>query len=84
MVYIGGDESLNNMENILEKFGLKVREERLKAGLSQEELADKAGLHRTYVGMIERAEKNVTLRNIAKIAKALDVELIALFDFKKP
>ncbi len=58
---------------ILEKFGQKVREERLKRGLSQEELAEKAGLHRTYIGMIERAEKNITLINIAKLAKALEM-----------
>lgn len=60
---------------ILEKFGRKVREERLKRGLSQEELAEKAGLHRTYIGMIERAEKNITLINIAKLAKALQMSL---------
>ena len=45
----------------LEKFGDKVREERHKLGLSQEELASRAGVHRTYIGMIERAEKNITL-----------------------
>jgi len=60
---------------ILEKFGNKVREERLKEGLSQEELAIKAGVHRTYIGMIERAEKNITLENIEKIAKALDLPI---------
>ena len=56
-------------KKILVKFGEKVREERLKQGLSQEELASKAGVHRTYIGMIERAEKNITLENIEKIAK---------------
>jgi transcriptional regulator with XRE-family HTH domain len=60
---------------ILKLFGQRVREERLKQGLSQEALAEKAGVHRTYVGMIERAEKNITLLNIEKIAKALDVEI---------
>ena len=59
----------------LEKFGEKVREERLKQGLSQEELAAKAGVHRTYIGMIERAEKNITLANIEKIAKALNLPM---------
>lgn len=62
-------------KEILVKFGKRVREERLKQGFSQEKLASKAGVHRTYIGMIERAEKNITLENIAKIAKALDVEL---------
>lgn len=59
----------------LEKFGDKVREERLKQGISQEELAARAGVHRTYIGMIERAEKNITLENIEKIAKALGIKI---------
>jgi len=60
---------------ILIKFGKKVREERTRLGLSQEELANRARIHRTYVGMIERAEKNITLENIEKIAKALEISL---------
>ena len=48
---------------------------RLATGMSQEELAKKAGVHRTYVGMIERGEKNVTLKNLAKIAHALRIPL---------
>lgn len=60
---------------ILEKFGKRVRDERLKQGLSQEQLAEKAGLHRTYIGMIERAEKNITLINIEKVAKALEISV---------
>ncbi len=60
---------------ILKKFGQRVREERLKQGLSQEELAEKASLHRTYIGMIERAEKNITLINIGKISKALGISI---------
>ena len=60
---------------ILIKFGKKVREERDRLGLSQEELAARAGVHRTYVGMIERAEKNITLENIEKIAKALGLKM---------
>ena len=50
----------------LVKFGKKVREERTKLDLSQEELATRAKVHRTYIGMIERAEKNITLENIQK------------------
>ena len=57
------------------KFGEKIREERLKRNLSQEELAARAGVHRTYIGMIERAEKNITLGNIEKLAKALGVPI---------
>jgi transcriptional regulator with XRE-family HTH domain len=66
---------------ILLKFGNKVRERRLKLGLSQEELASRAGVHRTYIGMIERAEKNITLENIEKIAKALEISLDNLMKF---
>lgn len=65
---------------ILVKFGQKVREERARLGLSQEELAGRAGVHRTYIGMIERAEKNITLENIHKISTALNVELSDMFD----
>jgi len=66
-------------EDPLVKFGEKVKKERLKKNLSQEELAARAGVHRTYIGMIERAEKNITLGNIARIAKALDLKIIDLF-----
>ncbi len=67
-------------EKILIKFGKKVRLFRKEKGLSQERLAFKADLHRTYIGMIERAEKNITLVNIEKIAKALGVEISQLFE----
>lgn len=63
---------------ILEAFGQNVRKFRIEQGLSQEQLADNAGLHRTYIGMIERAEKNITLCNIEKIANALSVNIAAL------
>ncbi len=55
------------------KFGEKVREIRISQNLSQEQLAHLADVHRTYIGMVERAEKNITLVNIEKIAKALNV-----------
>jgi len=66
---------------VLIKFGKKVREERTKLGLSQEELANRAGVHRTYIGMIERAEKNITLENIEKVAKALKMNINELLTF---
>ncbi|MGV3529134.1 MAG: helix-turn-helix domain-containing protein [Flavisolibacter sp.] len=66
--------------NILIKFGEKVRDFRKSQNLSQEELASKADLHRTYIGMIERAEKNITLSNIEKLAKALGIEVKDLFE----
>ena len=66
----------------LERFGQKVREERLKQGLSQEELAARASVHRTYIGMIERAEKNITLENIEKVAAALKLKINDLLTFE--
>lgn len=66
-------------KNILEIFGDRVRELRASKGISQEELGYKADLHRTYIGMIERAEKNITLINIEKIAIALGVSINELF-----
>lgn len=70
-------------KNILVAFGEKVRELRKEKGLSQEDLSFKADLHRTYIGMIERAEKNITLINIEKIAKALNVDIKELFNGEK-
>jgi len=65
---------------ILQQFGNKIRQERGRLGLSQETLGEKAGLHRTYIGMIERAEKNITLLNIAKLADALGVTVSSLLE----
>jgi transcriptional regulator with XRE-family HTH domain len=56
------------------KFGEHIRALRKEAGLSQEELADTAGLHRTYVGAIERGERNISLINIVHLARALHVK----------
>jgi transcriptional regulator with XRE-family HTH domain len=64
---------------ILIKFGQKVRKERSRKTWSQEKLASKAHVHRTYIGMIERAEKNITLVNIEKIAKALGLKISDCF-----
>jgi len=66
--------------DILRRFGERVRALRKAAGLSQEELAERANLHRTYIGMIERGEKNVTLSNIQKIAFALNTTIHNLTD----
>jgi ribosome-binding protein aMBF1 (putative translation factor) len=65
----------NDMADILFVLGENVRTERIRQGLSQEELADKAGFHRTYIGMIERAERNITLRNLERLAEALDLSI---------
>jgi transcriptional regulator with XRE-family HTH domain len=65
-------------KTITKIFGDNVRKERLKKGLSQEDFAEISGFHRTYIGMLERAERNITLSNLEKIAKALDIEIAEL------
>lgn len=70
---------MESNSEILIKFGKTIRKLRKEKGISQEELAHRADLHRTYIGMIERAEKNITLLNIEKLAKALDVNITDLF-----
>ena len=64
---------------IRKAFGQPVRDLRLARGYSQETFADAAGLHRTYIGSIERGEQNVSIDNIAKIAKTLGISLQTLF-----
>jgi transcriptional regulator with XRE-family HTH domain len=63
----------------LKIFGEKIRKIRIEHGLSQEKLAFLSGLHRTYVGAIERGERNVSFKNIEKLAKTLKVNLEELF-----
>jgi len=65
--------------NKLKSFGQMIRKFRLERGLSQEKLALLSGLHRTYIGAIERGERNVSFKNIEKIAKTLKVNLEELF-----
>jgi transcriptional regulator with XRE-family HTH domain len=67
-------------DELLAKFGSSIREFRAKKGLSQEALADKCGLDRTYVGGIERGERNPSLKNISKIAAALEIVISKLFE----
>jgi len=64
---------------VLENFGKRVRKIRESRGYSQEAFAGKCGLHRTYYGAIERGERNVSLKNIEKIAKTLGVSVKDLF-----
>lgn len=61
------------------EFGKKIQDLRKQLGLSQEELAYKVGFHRTYVGMIERGERNITLSNLKKLSKGLEVDIKDLF-----
>ncbi len=74
---------MNSKENISIAFGDRIKKLRKALGFSQEELAYRANLHRTYIGMIERGEKNITLINIEKIAKALNIEIKDIFDEPK-
>lgn len=67
------------MKSARELFAKRVRELRNERGWSQDHLADIAGLHRTYIGTIERAEQSIGLDNIEKIAKALKVSIAELF-----
>jgi len=66
-------------DEILRLFGERLRELRTERGLSQERLAELAGLDRNYIGQIERAERNVALVNIVRIAKALEAEPAEMF-----
>lgn len=65
---------------LLENLANNVREYRLKQGLSQEELAEKCGLHRTYIGSVERAERNVTLSTLEVLSHTLNVSISYLLD----
>jgi len=69
------------LDTIEKKFGDRIRELRKEKQLSQEELAFKAGVHRTYLGSIERGERNPSLRNISAIAAALGISLSDLFQY---
>ncbi|PSW19045.1 XRE family transcriptional regulator [Photobacterium sanctipauli] len=69
-------------ESILGPFGLHIKQLRLKAGLSQEELAAKCGLDRTYISGIERGLRNVSIVNIFRIADALSLPPAKLLEFE--
>lgn len=64
---------MENEKELLIAFGAKVQHYRNKLGLSQEKFAEKANVHRTYIGTVERGETNLTLLNIYKLAKALEI-----------
>ncbi|AUS25931.1 helix-turn-helix domain-containing protein [Paenibacillus sp. P2(2022)] len=68
-------------KEVLKLVGARIRVLRKEKGLSQEALGEKGGFHFTYIGQIERGEKNVSLINVAKIAKALEVNLVQLFSY---
>ncbi len=67
-------------DDILKRFGLTIKRLRERKGISQEKLGEISDLHRTYIGMIERAERNITLKNIEKLAKALGTDISKVFE----
>jgi transcriptional regulator with XRE-family HTH domain len=72
---------MNNKDEVLLKFADRIKKERQKRNLSQENFAELTGFHRTYIGMLERAERNITLTNLEKIAHSLNIDLKTLLDF---
>ena len=67
--------------NIQEKVGKRIKELRNKLGLSQEAFADKAGIDRTYINSVENGRRNISIKNLEKITKALNLPLKDFFDF---
>jgi transcriptional regulator with XRE-family HTH domain len=67
-------------QRLLKLLGLRIRDLRRAQGLSQENLADKCGVHRTFMGTVERGESNLSFSNIFKVASTLGVSLSALFE----
>ncbi len=65
----------------IKKLGEKIRIERMRRKLSQEQLAEMADLNRNFIGMIERSETNVTVKNLESIANALEMTIQEMFDF---
>lgn len=71
------------MSELLELVGTRIRDIRKSKGLSQEALAEQAGFNSSYIGFIERAERNISLKNLEKIAKALNVSVYQLLTYVK-
>jgi ribosome-binding protein aMBF1 (putative translation factor) len=78
VLFAGMKNEMINEQDILLTFGHRVREIRKSLGLSQEQLAEACALDRTYIGGIERGERNVALRNIQILARALGVSISKL------
>jgi transcriptional regulator with XRE-family HTH domain len=72
---------VNLQKHYQQSIGAKIRREREKLGTSQEEFGKLAGVHRTYVGMVERGEKNITIHNLIRFADALKLQVRDLIDF---
>lgn len=68
---------------LIEEFGKRIRQLRTERNLSQEQLAELTGFHRTYIGMVERGERNPSLSNVGVFANAFQLSLSELFEFGK-
>ena len=68
---------------LIEEFGKRIRQLRTARNLSQEELAELTGFHRTYIGMVERGERNISLSNIGVFARTFEMSVSELLDFKR-
>jgi transcriptional regulator with XRE-family HTH domain len=66
--------------DVLKKFGERIKKLRLEKSWSQEVLAEKTGFHRTYIGMIERGERNLSLKNIATFASTFEIKISQLLE----
>ncbi|MFN3782495.1 MAG: helix-turn-helix domain-containing protein [Spirosomataceae bacterium] len=71
------------MNDILSRFGLRLKGLRQERGLTQEQLAKLCGLHKNYIGMVERGERNPSLKNIEVIANAFDIPISKLMEFSE-
>ena len=69
-------------EQLLKAFGQRIRHLRTAKGISQEQLAEQTGFHRTYIGMVERSERNLSLSNIGVFAKFFEMSVSELLDFE--
>ena len=68
-------------ENTIKKLGYKVRIFRMEKGFSQEKLAEAANLNRSFIGLLERGETNITIKNLEAVANALEIDIKKFFDF---
>ncbi len=69
---------------LIEEFGKRIRQLRTERKLSQEELSFRTGFHRTYIGMVERGERNISLSNVGVFAKTFEMSVSELLNFEKP
>ncbi len=68
-------------EALIKEFGLRIKQLRTEKNISQEKLSFSTGFHRTYIGMIERGERNISLSNMAVFAKIFEINISQLLDF---